>query len=469
LEAIVRNELFSKIGAAADQLGVDAYLIGGYVRDYLLKRPMPKDVDVVAIGSGIALAETFAAALQPPAQVHVFRNFGTAQVRFRDIDVEFVGARRESYRSDSRKPIVEDGTLEDDQNRRDFTINALAVGLSKTVFGQLLDPFAGVRDLDLRLIRTPLDPQITFSDDPLRMMRAIRFATQLDFSIDPRAFAAISEQRARLDIVSAERIMDEFNKIMAAPKPSVGLLLLYQSGLLERFFPELVALKGVEEVEGQVHKDNFLHTLEVVDNIAENTTNLWLRWAALLHDIGKAPTKRFIEGAGWTFHGHELKGSRMIPGIFRRLKLPMNEKMKYVQKIVSLSSRPIALVNEMVTDAAVRRLLFDAGEGLEDLMILCEADITTKNPKRKARYLQNFEEVREKFVNVEARDQMRNWQPPISGDQIMELFGIPPGREVGILKNSLKEAIFDGVIPNDYDAARDWMLKQGQALGLNVK
>jgi poly(A) polymerase len=469
LEAVLQNELFIKLGQAADSLGVEAYLIGGFVRDYYLKRPIPKDVDVVAIGSGIALAEAFAASCNPPAQVNIFKSFGTAQVRFRDIDVEFVGARKESYRTDSRKPIVENGTLEDDQNRRDFTINALAMGLSKGVRGRLLDPFEGLKDLKLRLVRTPLDPHITFSDDPLRMMRAIRFATQLDFSIDPKAFKAICESHERLDIVSIERVMDEFNKIMGAPQPGIGLLLLYESGLLHRFFPELVALKGVEEVEGQLHKDNFLHTLEVVDNISKNTTNLWLRWAALLHDIGKAPTKKFVKETGWTFHGHELKGARMIPGIFRRLKLPMNEKMKYVQKLVSLSSRPIALVNEVVTDSAVRRMLFDAGDDLDDLMTLCEADVTTKNPKRKAKYLRNFIDVRKKFVDVEVRDRIKNWQPPVSGDEIMGLFQIKPGREVGMLKNNLKEAILDGHIPNDYDAAINWLMIQGVEMGLSPK
>jgi tRNA nucleotidyltransferase/poly(A) polymerase len=469
LESLIQNPLFDKIGAAADEIGVEAWLIGGYVRDALLQRPTPKDVDVVAIGSGIALAEAFAKKLGKQAKVTVFKSFGTAQVRYNDTDVEFVGARKESYRADSRKPIVEDGTLEDDQNRRDFTINALAVGLNGPNRGQLLDPFGGRNDLDNKIIRTPLDPDVTYSDDPLRMMRAIRFATQLQFTIAPESLQSIERNHHRLEIISMERIMVEFNKILDAPKPSIGLLHLYQTGLMHHFLPELIALKGVEEVEGQLHKDNFLHTLEVVDNIAQHTQNVWLRWAALLHDIGKAPTKKFVQGTGWTFHGHEAKGSRMVGQLFKRLKLPMNEKMKYVQKLVGLSSRPIALVNDIVTDSAVRRLLLDAGDDLDDLMTLCDADITTKNPQRKKRYRQNFVEVRQKFIEVEERDHIKNWQPPIDGAEIMRTFGLTPGKEVGAIKNQLKEAILEGHIPNAYEPARQWMVALGTQMGLQLK
>lgn len=469
MESLIQNPLFEKIGAAADAIGVDAWLIGGFVRDALLERPTPKDVDVVALGSGIALAQAFAQKLGKQTKVTVFKSFGTAQVRYKDTDVEFVGARKESYRSDSRKPIVENGTLEDDQNRRDFTINALAVGLNGPNKGKLLDPFGGQADLQAKIIRTPLDPDITYSDDPLRMMRAIRFATQLQFTIHPDSLEAIKRNHHRLEIISVERIMDEFNKILAAPQPSIGLLHLYQTDLLQHFMPELMALKGVEEIEGQNHKDNFLHTLEVVDNIAPNTQNLWLRWAALLHDIGKAPTKKFVQGTGWTFHGHEARGSRMVGQLFKRLKLPMNDKMKYVQKLVGLSSRPIALVNEVVTDSAVRRLLFDAGDDLDDLMTLCDADITTKNAQRKKRYRHNFVEVRQKFAEVEARDHIKNWQPPIDGAEIMHTFGIKPGREVGAIKNQLKEAILEGQIPNEYAPAKQLMIELGAQMGLQLK
>ncbi|MCH8553896.1 MAG: CCA tRNA nucleotidyltransferase [Schleiferiaceae bacterium] len=466
MEEILKGEIFKRLSDAADALGVTAYVIGGVVRDTLLKRGTPKDIDIVAIGSGIALAEYFAKQLPGNAKVTVFKNFGTAQVLYQGFEIEFVGARKESYRSDSRKPIVEDGTLEEDQKRRDFTINALAWSLNRVDYGTLLDPFQGVQDLHAKIIRTPLEPEVTFSDDPLRMMRAIRFAAQLHFQIAPQTLEAIQKQAHRISIVSSERIMDEFNKIMATPVPSIGLILLYQMGLLDSILPELTALKGVDEVEGHRHKDNFFHTLEVVDNLSATTDNVWLRWAALMHDVGKAPTKKFLPETGWTFHGHEFKGSKMVSGIFKRLKLPMNEKMKYVQKMVKLSSRPIALVQDKVTDSAVRRLLFDAGDEIDDLMQLCEADITTKNAQRKKRYLENFKEVREKLKEVEERDRVKNWQPPIDGEEIMLYFGIGPSKEVGLIKNAIKEAILDGDIPNEYEAAKGLMHNLGLQLQL---
>ncbi|MEE2771269.1 MAG: HD domain-containing protein [Bacteroidota bacterium] len=462
----LHHKIFRIISEAADELGVDAYVIGGFVRDHILERGEPTDIDIVAVGSGISLAEKVAEKLPNKPKVQVFKNFGTAMLRAFDMEIEFVGARKESYRQDSRKPIVEDGTLEDDQNRRDFTINALALKLNADGFGDLLDPFDGLSDLQKKILKTPLDPDITYSDDPLRMYRAIRFASQLNFMIEEHSLKAIHRNQDRIKIISKERIIEELNKIMLSPKPSKGLALLFKTGLLRRILPELTALQGIDEVEGQTHKDNFWHTLEVVDNISENTDNLWLRWAALLHDIGKAPTKKFDKRVGWTFHGHEFLGAKMVFRIFKRLRLPLNEKMKYVQKLVLMSSRPIAIVDESVTDSAVRRLVFDAGDDIEDLMTLCEADITTKNPKRFKKYHNNFRIVREKMQEVEERDHIRNFQPPVSGEEIMETFGIKPSREVGQIKDAIKEAILEGDITNEYETARDFMLKKGEDLGL---
>lgn len=468
ITSFIDTPVFKTIGACADELGVRCYVIGGYVRDRILNRGKGKDLDIVVVGSGIELAKKVAKALPGNNPLSVFKRFGTAQVVHKGLELEFVGARKESYRSDSRKPIVEDGTLEDDQNRRDFTINAMAIGLSKGEFGTLLDPFDGLQDLEDKIIRTPLEPEVTYSDDPLRMMRAVRFASQLNFTIDSKSLNAIKTQAHRLEIISEERIMDEFNKIMSVPQPSRGLALLRDTDLLKQFFPEVVALSGVEEVEGQTHKDNFWHTLEVVDNISRNTDNVWVRWAGLLHDIGKPVTKKFNKKAGWTFHGHEFVGSKMVPKIFKRLKLPMNDKMKFVQKLVRMSSRPIAVVSDSATDSAVRRLLFDAGNDIEELMILCEADITTKNSKKKKRYLGNYELVRSKMVEVEEKDKLRNWQPPITGEQIMKAFNLAPGPEIGIIKEAIREAILDGEIPNEYDAAHGFMLTKGESMGLTV-
>lgn len=449
----LNENIFKQISSCADELGVDAYVIGGFVRDTLMKRPT-KDIDVVTIGKGIDLAERLHKKLGKESHLSVFKNFGTAQIKFEDLEIEFVGARKESYNRDSRKPIVEDGTLEDDQNRRDFTINALAIGVSKNNFGKLLDPFGGLEDIEKKILRTPLEPGITYSDDPLRMMRAIRFSTQLGFEIEKKSFEAIIENKKRLEIVSRERITDELNKIILANTPSNGFKLLFDTGLLHLFFPEMVKLQGVDTIKGQSHKDNFYHTLEVLDNVASKSDNLWLRWAAILHDIAKPATKRFEEGHGFTFHGHEDKGARMVPKIFANLKLPLNEKMKYVQKLVLLHLRPIVLAKTEITDSAVRRVLFEAGEDVEDLMALCEADITTKNPNKVKRYLANFELVRKKMAELEEKDKLRNWQPPINGEEIMKLFNLTPGREIGILKNALKDAILDGEVANDYEEAK---------------
>ncbi|WP_127139259.1 CCA tRNA nucleotidyltransferase [Flagellimonas oceanensis] len=464
----IQHPIFKLIGEASDELGVDAYVIGGFVRDYFLKRNTPKDIDIVAIGSGIELAKKVASKLKGKPEISVFKNFGTAMIKHKELELEFVGARKESYNRDSRKPIVEDGTLEDDQNRRDFTINAMALALNQSNFGELLDPFDGLDDLDRQIIRTPLEPGITYSDDPLRMMRAIRFATQLHFTIELQSLQAITENKDRIKIVSKERIVDELNKILMSSKPSLGFKLMHQTGLLSLILPELTALQGIEEIEGQRHKDNFWHTLEVVDNIAETTDNLWLRWAALLHDIGKAPTKKFHKKIGWTFHAHEFVGAKMVYKLFKRLRMPLNEKMKFVQKMVLMSSRPIILSEDHVTDSAVRRLVFDAGDFVEDLMTLCEADITTKNPRKQKKYKNNFKIVRQKIVEVEERDHIRNFQPPVSGEEIMETFNLKPSKEIGIIKDAIKEAILEGEIPNEYEAAYQFMLEKGKKMNLKV-
>ena len=460
-EALVVDRLAQK----AAELGMPAWIIGGFVRDKLLERPTD-EIDVVCIGDGIALAHAVADSFRPRPPVSFFKNFGTAQLKLPDLIVEFVGARRESYRAHSRKPEVEPGTLDDDQKRRDFTINALAISLNTENLGQLLDPFGGMKHLKEGLLVTPLDPVLTFSDDPLRMLRAIRFATQLQFTIHPAAYEAIVSQRERIKIVSADRIIDEINKMVLSPRPSIGFDLMYRTKLLEIIFPQMVALAGAQYIDGQGHKDNFYHTLQVLDNISEHTDNLWLRWAAILHDIGKPATKRFEEGTGWTFHGHEVVGGRMVPRIFAQLKLPLNEKMKYVRKLVELHLRPISLTKENITDSAIRRLLFDAGEDLEDLMTLCAADITSKNKQKVKRFRENFEMVKQRCAEVEHKDHIRNWQPPVDGNEIMEIFGISPGKEVGILKNALKDAILDGVIPNERAAAMDLLEKEARKLSL---
>lgn len=460
------NKIFQTISEASALLNVESYVIGGFVRDLLLKRDFKKDIDVVAVGSGIELALKVSEMLPKKPKVQVFKTYGTAMLRFEDTEIEFVGARKESYHFESRNPVVENGTLEDDQNRRDFTINALALSLNEKNFGELIDPFNGLEALESKTIKTPLDPDITFSDDPLRMMRGIRFAAQLNFEIEAESLQAIERNKERIKIISGERIVDELNKILMTEKPSVGFLLLHKTGLLHIILPELTDLQGVDESEGQTHKDNFYHTLEVVDNIAPNTDDVWLRWSALLHDIGKAPTKRHHKKNGWSFHGHEFVGGKMVKKLFERLHMPLNHKMKYVSKMVMMSSRPIVLSQDTVTDSAVRRLVFDAGEDIEDLMTLCEADITTKNPNKFKKYHNNFKIVRQKIVEVEERDHVRQFQPPITGEEIMEAFDLKPGREIGVLKEAIKEAILEGEIPNDYDAAYEFMLKRAEKLGL---
>ena len=465
-KSAINNKIFEVISKASEELNIESYVIGGFVRDYLLGREFKKDIDIVAIGSGIELALKVSEMLPKKPKVQVFKTYGTAMLRFEDTEIEFVGARKESYHFESRNPVVENGTLEDDQNRRDFTINALAISLNKKNFGDLLDPFNGLEDLKNKTIKTPLDPNITFSDDPLRMLRGIRFANQLKFKIEENSLQSISKNKDRINIITGERIVDELNKILSTDQPSIGFLLLYKTGLLDIILPELTALNQVEEIEGQSHKNNFYHTLEVVDNICPNTDDVWLRWSALLHDIGKAPTKKFNKKQGWTFHGHEFLGGKMAKKIFERLHMPLNHKMKFVQKMVMMSSRPIVLSEDIVTDSAVRRLIFDAGEDVDDLMTLCEADITTKNPKKFKKYHNNFEIVRKKIVEVEERDHVRNFQPPISGEEIMTLFNLKPSREIGVLKEAIKEAILEGEIANEYNEAYEFMLKKAAKLGL---
>ena len=464
-EQLIQYPILEIVAQASSKLGVDAYIIGGFVRDLILKRNS-KDIDIVSIGSGIELAELVASQLGPDVHVSIYKTFGTAQIRQGDLEIEFVGARKESYHPDSRKPAVEDGTLQDDQNRRDFSINAMGISLHKKNFGDLIDPFDGVRDLKKKIIRTPLAPDITFSDDPLRMMRAIRFASQLNFDIEPDTFDAIVQMKDRIEIVSMERISDELNKIILSPTPSYGFKLLYHAGILGIIFPEMVELQGVETKDGKGHKDNFYHTLQVLDNVSQHTDDLWLRWAAILHDIAKPATKKFDKKVGWSFHNHEEVGARMVPVIFRRMKLPLNEKMKFVKKLVRLHLRPIVLSKEQITDSAMRRLLVEAGEDIEALMKLCRADITSKNPEKVKRFLHNFDIVEQKLKDLEERDTLRNFQPVITGEVIIETFGLKPSKEVGVMKEIIREAILEGTIPNEFDAAFAFMIGEGKKMGL---
>ena len=463
---LLKDSVFQALQEAVEELDMESYIIGGFVRDHLLGLKNKQDIDIVAVGSGIDLAKAVQKKLPKATPVQIFKTYGTAMVNWQDITLEFVGARKESYEPESRNPKVAIGTLKDDQNRRDFTINALAVSLNKHNFGELIDPFNGIEDLKNKLLKTPLDPDITYSDDPLRMLRAIRFATQLDFFIVPESFDSITRNASRIDIITKERVVEELHKIMMTPKPSIGFTLLEKTGILKRILPELTVLKGIQEIEGQRHKDNFYHTLEVVDNICPHTDNLWLRWAALLHDIGKAPTKKFIPPTGWTFHNHEFVGAKMVYRLFKRLKMPLNDKMKYVQKLVMMSSRPIVIAEDHVTDSAVRRLIFDSGVMIDDLITLCEADITTKNAKKFKTYHNNFKIVREKIIAIEEKDHLRNFQPPISGEMIMEYFNLNPSREIGIIKEAIKEAILEGDIPNEYEPAFLRMKIVGKKLGL---
>jgi poly(A) polymerase len=468
MNSYFEHPVLKLITTIAIEEDLELYVVGGYVRDAILQRPS-SDIDIVVIGNGIDLAKKVAKASTESSVVSIFKNFGTAMIKFGDYEVEFVGARKESYRADSRKPIVENGSLEEDQKRRDFTINAMAWGLGKVNYGKLIDPFNGMEDLEKKLIRTPLEPMLTFSDDPLRIMRAIRFATQLDFKIERETFEAINKTRDRIEIVSKERITDELNKIIGSRKPSLGFKLLDESGLLSVILPELSEMKGVDVVNGEMHKDNFYHTIKVLDNLSKKSDDLWLRWAALLHDVGKPRTKRYSRDTGWTFHGHETAGAKMVPAIFRRLKLPLNEKMKYVQKIVELHLRPISLSGEEISDSAVRRLLYEAGDEIDDLMTLCEADITSKNKETVRRHMNNFSQVRTKLQEIEEKDAVRNFQPPVKGNEIMETFGLNPGREVGMLKKAIKDAILDGIIRNDKEEARKYLLKKAKEIGLNPK
>ena len=462
----LKNNIFNLISSCAGELGLECYVIGGFVRDFIISESTPKDIDILVIGNGIDFAKYISRKIEKTPKVTVFKTYGTAMFKYNSMEIEFVGARKESYTLESRNPKVSIGSLNDDQNRRDFTINSMALSLNKHNFGSLLDPFNGLSDIENKVIRTPLNPEITYNDDPLRMLRAIRFATKLNFKIDENSLKSIKSLSSRIKIITNERIVVELNKILLSDKPSIGFILLEKCGLLKYILPEITSLKGIDEIEGQTHKDNFYHTLEVLDNICHHTNNLWLRWAALLHDIGKAPTKKFSKKVGWTFHGHEFEGSKMVYHLFKRLKLPLNEKMKYVQKLVFMSSRPIVLAQDIVTDSAVRRLVFDAGDYVEDLMTLCEADITTKNERKFNKYHNNFKIVRNKIIEVEERDNIRNFQPPITGEEIMTKFKIKPSKVIGTLKEIIKEAILEGVIPNEYNAAYKLMISEAKKLGL---